>query len=250
MATSAKHCFSVFFLLFLFSVSQVKARESKFFSKITHKNVVQTSVPQTKPPAELSPAKDAVLSPTPAPETVVMEPSPAPSSVPDERDNGYGLYGHGVGYNEQYTSKKEVPSTTGVENELLSEEFTKDEWSENEEDDENESEDDQRGQSGKYFSTGPVTKNYRYGTNGYDQIKPSEQQGMSDTRFLENGKYYHHVSNENSNNKDNYNYNYNNNNNNNNNYNGYDQTAEKDPRYVFDTMEEYEKYQESRGYVP
>ncbi|XP_060959384.1 protein E6 [Cannabis sativa] len=228
MATSAKHYFSVFFfLLFLFSTSSlVKARESKFFSKITHKNVVQSNVdPQTKLPAELSPSKTVVLSPSssPAPETVVEVRSPAPSSVPDEKENGYGLYGHGVGYNEQYSSKKEIPSTTGagaiVGNELLSEEFAEDEWPESEEVDENEGEDDRREESGKYFSTGPVTKNYHYGTNGYDQIKPSQQQGMSDTRFLENGKYYHH-------------------------------TAEKNTRYVFDSMEEYEKYQESRGYEP
>ena len=225
-----------FFLLLLFFASQVNARESKFFSKVTHNNANQPNISHTKVPDGPTPA--------PAPYTEVLVPSPAPSSDTDERENGYGLYGQGEHYNEQFHSTKEIPTTAGagVESELLSEEFTGDEGFETEID---ESEFERRRESGdrvldkgKYYS-GPVKKNYYYGNNGYDQIKPIEKQGMSDTRFLENGRYFHDLRNEN-----------NNNNHNNNYYNGYDQTAQRNSRYEFDSMEEYERYQESQGYVP
>jgi len=69
---------------------------------------------------------------------------------------------------------------------------------------------------------------------------------MSDTRFLENGKYYYNA---NTVNNENYN------------LNGYESergsTAENEGYYEksqypneFDTMEEYEKQQEEQGYTP
>lgn len=45
-----------------------------------------------------------------------------------------------------------------------------------------------------YTSSRGYTGNNYYNTNGYE----NEKQGMSDTRFLENGKYYYDVQNENS----------------------------------------------------
>ncbi|PON97825.1 Protein E [Trema orientale] len=234
MASSSIPVF--FFVLLLFSAFQVKARESKLFSKVTHNNAIQPSSPKKETPVE-------VLTPAPAPETAVPAPSPAPSSGTNERENGYGLYGQEEAYNERFPSTKEIPTTSGgVENELLSEDFPGNEGFEIN-DDENEAERRDRGLDKRKYYSGPVTKNYYYGNNGYDQIKPIERQGMSDTRFLDNGRYFRDVKNENEN-ENNYNKNYRYYN------NGYDQTAERNTRYEFDSMEEYEKYQESQGYVP
>lgn len=85
-------------------------------------------------------------------------------------------------------------------------------------------------------------KSNNYNGNGYE----GKREGMSDTRFLENGKYYYNA---NTVNNENYN------------LNGYESergsTAENEGYYEksqypneFDTMEEYEKQQEEQGYTP
>ncbi|GMN53863.1 hypothetical protein TIFTF001_023005 [Ficus carica] len=250
-STSAKHSSLLFFcflLAILFSASsQAEARESRFFSKVTRLiGTVDKFITEVPTPA-----------PAPAPETAeslpVPAPTPATSFDTETVNNGYGLYG---------TDQESTPAA----NEMLTEDFGGDEGSDNGYDKSNynvKSENDNV-ESGK-------GNYYNYGRNGYGSEKSgaSEQQGMSDTRFLDNGKYYPDVKNDQSENDGQYQNRYN--------YNGYndqkaergssgynydqtaergsggynDQTDERGSRYVFDTIEEYEKYQQSQGmYVP
>lgn len=218
---AAKHFSLFFFVALLLSASaQAEARESRFFSKVTRLIGTVKVITEVPTPAP---------APAPAPETSEL-PVPVPAPVPmagfaTETDSGYGLYG----------TYQQTPPETDVENEMLTEEHAAgDEGFEN-----------GYGKSGYNVDSGKGNNNYYGNVNGYGTEKSgSEQQGMSDTRFLANGKYSHDVKNENEIKHENYkSY-----------YNGYndDQTAERGPRYVFDSMEEYEKYQESQGksYVP
>ena len=76
------------------------------------------------------------------------------------------------------------------------------------------------------------------GNNIWDEIK---QQGLSDTRSLQNGRYNFDLKNEN-----------------NNRFNGYDTArkgstgneGESEKQNEFDSLEEYEKYLQRRGYLP
>lgn len=92
------------------------------------------------------------------------------------------------------------------------------------------------------YSNNFNNNNNNYYGNGYER---KGDQGMSDTRFMENGKYYYNVNGEN----ENYN------------LNGYESSergsTENEGYYQknqypneFDTMEEYEKQQEAQGYTP
>jgi hypothetical protein len=111
------------------------------------------------------------------------------------------------------------------------------------------------GYSSNYNNNNGYTTNYNgngysnnYNGNGYSNNYNSngyqtERQGMSDTRFMENGKYYFHVDNEN------------------NNINGYEtrkETSKNEGYYgtnmypnEFNSMEEYEKQEENQEeFVP
>ncbi|QHO31383.1 hypothetical protein HN51_019594 [Arachis hypogaea] len=90
-----------------------------------------------------------------------------------------------------------------------------------------------------YNTNNEYNSNYN---NVFDEVK---REGMSDTRFMENGKYYYPVKN---NNNQNYNLNE---------YESVRGKTENEGYYEktqypneFDTMEEYEKQQESQGYTP
>ncbi|KAM1241565.1 hypothetical protein ACFX2J_046751 [Malus domestica] len=92
------------------------------------------------------------------------------------------------------------------------------------------------------------------GRGGYNRNPPgggneiSEQQGMSDTRFLENGKYYHDVKNEIKNNNFNGNYESDGRGSTRNDVEGYYGNSHSSNE--FNTMEEYDRYQKTQGYVP
>ncbi|KAF3444072.1 hypothetical protein FNV43_RR13762 [Rhamnella rubrinervis] len=269
---------------------QIEARVSTFFSKFTRfhtndDNVTDPKLPITKEP---TPAPAPALAPEvegfPAPELApvpasttpeVQAPSPAPEYfIYTESENGYGLYG-----TRTSTTDDQTPSTVDVkdEDEILSEELV---GGESFERGYNQNKDSYKNNIGgnpsstrtygtafnsiggnptttsiyKQYSNNGYRRSYDgnsgynnngYYTsnnpNGYDQI---QRQGMSDTRFLENGRYYHDVKN------DNVNY-----------YNNRYETergSSKDQGSYgrsenlneFNTMEEYEKYQESQHYVP
>ncbi|KAL1299154.1 hypothetical protein AAHE18_18G088200 [Arachis hypogaea] len=103
------------------------------------------------------------------------------------------------------------------------------------------------------YNNGYDNKNHEdsYSNNNYNESNYNsvfdevKREGMSDTRFMENGKYYYPVKN---NNNQNYNLNE---------YESVRGKTEHEGYYEktqypneFDTMEEYEKQQESQGYTP
>ncbi|BFG25128.1 hypothetical protein CerSpe_114020 [Prunus speciosa] len=262
MAPFAKPLSFFFLIVLIFSsFENIQARESVFFSKVTHynnkKNVneptISTSIAEVPTPAP-SPAAEA-------PELADV-PAPAPSYSEKEHRNNGALYGLGSG---KSPSTEETPTTIDVEDEILAEELSGESF-------------DRTGNyestnlynnngyktnyvnnnnyvNGNGYKTNYVnnnnyingngytkTNNYK-GGNGGENREINAQQGMSDTRFLENGRYYHDVINQN------FNENYEAGRGSTRNYvEGYNGNRENSNE--FNTMEEYDKYQESRGYVP
>ncbi|KAJ9686248.1 hypothetical protein PVL29_015245 [Vitis rotundifolia] len=151
MASSA--VLSFLFILVLFSSPQIQGRESKFFSKVTHNS---SPTEAAKEPSSEFP-DTPVYAPTPAP-----APGPASELFQSDTLDGYGLYGRG---------SKEFSPTTVSENEVVPEELTDESYKE-------------------LAETSYTNNNNRYSTEYYkNNGHTTEQQGMSDTRFLENGKY-------------------------------------------------------------
>ncbi|KAI5412991.1 protein E6 [Lathyrus oleraceus] len=270
--------FSLFFFLLLLS-PQIQARQNKFFSFFSHfkttNNVNDPQLPQPPSPS-LAPAQEPAAAPEIGRTTVPSGPAPEPEFLV-ETGNGYGLYGID---STQYSSTKETPKTiTDFENELLNEDFnddksyktgdpqtnlhnnnevyTKSYNSEeyknnyNSEDHKNNynseeyknnynSEDHKNNYNSEEYKNNYNNYNKNYG-NGYER---KGEFGMSDTRFVENGKYHYNVNSEN----ENYN-----------NLNGYESgrgNTENEGYYEknqhpneFETMEEYEKQQEAQGYT-
>ncbi|KAG4960961.1 hypothetical protein JHK87_037594 [Glycine soja] len=241
--------------------------------------------PGPTPKPASAPELEPESAPTPAPSaeqeigsTIPSGPAPEPEFF--DSGEGYGLYGRGS--YSQYPPTKETPTTTTTfQNELLNEDFndesyktgypktnlynnnneeyknndnTKEEYrnsyiggysddfnrySNNNNNNNNGKENYNNNYNGKenYYNN-----NDNYISNGYEE----KREGMSDTRFLENGKYYYHVNSV----KENYN------------LNGYESgrgsATENEGNYYeksqypneFDTMEEYEKQQEEQGYTP
>ena len=151
MAPSA--VLSFLFILVLFSSPQIQARESKFFSKVTH---YSSPTEAAKEPSSEYP-EAPVYAPTPAP-----APGPASELFQSDTLDGYGLYGRG---------SNEFSPATVSENEVVPEELTDESYKE-------------------LAETSYSNNNNRYNTEYYkNNGHTTEQQGMSDTRFLENGKY-------------------------------------------------------------
>ena len=212
MAPSA--VLSFLFILVLFSSPQIQARESKFFSKVTH---YSSPTEAAKEPSSEYP-EAPVSAPTPAP-----APGPASELFQSDTLDGYGLYGRG---------SNEFSPATVSENEVVPEELTDESYKELAETSYSNNNNrysteyyknnghttEQQGMSdtrflenGKYsynpdtYSTNSNKNGYSssYRNNGYSTSSShnngysTEKQGMSDTRFLENGKYYHDLNNEN-----------------------------------------------------
>ncbi|KAK4796626.1 hypothetical protein SAY86_028952 [Trapa natans] len=236
-------------LLLLLSCSclHTQARESKFFSKAIHIHSTAKSVEETKPESPLPSREDApVVSPTQTPEAGPYN-FTAPAGAPASSESGYGLYGHGSG---SYESEATVgDANDSFENETLAEE---------ELNDNDRTEKEEYTNNNNYYNNkeNVYSNGYNlYGSNnnGYSESYSSSsgRQGMSDTRFMENGKYFYDTS------RDAISHD----------QNAFDQTDEKqssytttaggpyeiensqyDPnysKYVFNTMEDYYK---SQGY--
>lgn len=281
MAPFAKSLSFFFLLVLVFSSENIQARESVFFSKVTHynKNVneptISTSIAEVPTPAPSPAAEAPKLADVPAPAAEAPEladvPAPAPSYLEKEHRHNGALYGLGSG---KSPSTEETPTTIDGEDEILAEELSGESF-------------DRTGNyestnlynnngyktnyvnnnnnyvngngyktnyvnNNNYINSNGYTKRNNYkggngytktnnykGGNGRENREINAQQGMSDTRFLENGRYYRDVKNE-------INQNFNEN---------YEAGRGSTRNYVqnsneFNTMEEYDKYQESRGYEP
>ncbi|OMO52800.1 protein E6-like protein [Corchorus capsularis] len=217
MASLAKPITFFFLVVFLSSSVQIQARQSKFFSKIFHLG------------AKISPQLEAT--------TPLAAPAPAPaplSGAPESQDPYYGLYGHGQGTGLfppaketgfSSSSSSNIPtSTTTFEDDLLAEELAADdEKYETGYEKINYNNNNGYTTSSSNYNNGQTLGNYNnngyntnYNTNGYGNGYSSsnynngqtlsnynnneyetERQGMSDTRFVEGGKYYYDVKNEN-----------------------------------------------------
>ncbi|CAA2982179.1 Hypothetical predicted protein [Olea europaea subsp. europaea] len=222
--------FSCFLFILFFTCSQVEARDSKFFYKYVHfsnnnnKNYVTVpssiqSLAPTPAPAPLT----SQINNTPAPLGAEIGDVPVPAPAPIETENAYyGLYGKGSS-SDQFpfkTTSTTTPTTEGGDDEFSTEEFRMENFNE------------LNSRESNNYNNNFYPDNYNnngYSTESYT-VRP---QGMSDTRSLENGKYYYDIKN------DNYNQN-----------SGYEPTRETNneegyynqkSKYEFDSMEEYEK---------
>ncbi|KAL9321184.1 hypothetical protein ACSQ67_013023 [Phaseolus vulgaris] len=135
------------FLLFttLFLALQISARDSQFFSKVSHfdnNNVKETELPNREAPE-------------------VNKVDQQPPFVP-ETENSYGLYGH--------DESNQAPSTTTTKNAASYTTPT------------------------SYHPYKTEFENNKYFNNdAYNNRYNGEKQGMSDTRFLEGGRYFHDI---------------------------------------------------------
>lgn len=248
-----------FFLLVLFSSLQIEARQRLFFSKVTHNNRNEPEIPVTEDPATptptptytptYAPTYTPTYAPAPAPELTlggapeegtlpVPVPAPAPAPMDMESELGYDLYG----YADQ---EMRTPTTIDVQNEIVTQDNGRYENT-NLYNDNNEYVTNYKSDryTNKYINGREGFTNSYYNGNGNRLDGVVEQQGMSDTRFLENGSYYQDdVRNENNDKVNGYQSGRGSTTN-----EGYFGNSEKPNE--FNTMEEYENYQESQGYVP
>lgn len=247
-----------FFLLGLFSSLQIEARQRLFFSKVTHNNRNEPEIPVTEDPATptptptytptYAPTYTPTYAPAPAPEltlggapeegTLTVLPAPAPAPMDSESELGYDLYG----YADQ---EMRTPTTIDVQNEIVTQDNGRYENT-NLYNDNNEYVTNYKSDryTNKYINGREGFTNSYYNGNGNRLDGVVEQQGMSDTRFLENGSYYQDdVRNENNDKVNGYQSGRGSTTN-----EGYFGNSEKPNE--FNTMEEYENYQERQEYVP
>lgn len=201
---------SFLFLTTLLLPLQITARDSQFFSKVTHfdSNNNNNNVKETEFPNKEGPLNKPEQQPVFTPET----------------ENSYGLYGHEstqlpsttttttyqpyeaefqhtskypnkyYNYNnEAYsTNQNELSNTrlTGTGYRNSDKYYNKDAYGGNQ----NELS-DTKYTEGEYNSMGNQNnyKKYHYNNNVANKRYNGEKQGMSDTRFLEGGKYYYDV---------------------------------------------------------
>ncbi|KAB2091102.1 hypothetical protein ES319_A03G167700v1 [Gossypium barbadense] len=201
MASFANHIVLFFFLLLSSSV-QIQARESKFFSKIFHLGAKISPLVVPTPTPAPAPASAPALAPTVAPAT-------APANI-GIQDPYYGLYGHGSGMVPPAKEGVTTSNTpTAFENELFAEELADEKYESGyEKNNYNYNNNNNGYTTSKYNNNGYTLSSYNnngysgnYNTNGYNDNYnnngyETERQGMSDTRFVEGGKYYYNMKNE------------------------------------------------------
>ncbi|KAI4333921.1 hypothetical protein L6164_018672 [Bauhinia variegata] len=254
MASFGTHL-SLFFLLALLLSPQIQAREGKFYSLFSHFTTKEPQVvlekAKTPAPAQ-APTTTMATEPALAPEFSSVAPGPAPEAFFVDKGDGYGLYGTDP---TEYSPTKETPTSyTNFENELLNEDLNGESYKKGYPKFPPPRQSNYNNEMlyrNNYDSYG-YKKNYvdnSYSNNAYDQyhvnhnnqLNNGKREGMSDTRFVENGRYYHDVNNEN--------------------VKGYESRSgntENEFGYFdknkypneYNTMEEYEKEQQSQRYIP
>jgi len=277
---------SFLFLLTIFS-KQIHARESQFFSKVgaTTATPSTTTINNNNVQDKTLPNKE---------EESFNKQELDPAFIPDTQ-NGYGLYGQESSQfptttkltNAPYTTTTYQPYKTQTQTQETYTNYptdstttttTNNHYNNNayEEQQQNfgetslqESEYTNMGNqnSNKYYNGANSNNNNKY-YNGAKSYNNDEKQGMSDTRYLEHGKYYYDVNNENSNyypnqyqqnSRNNYNTRgyYNNNNNNYNTRGYYNNNNNENSKYEYnnnsmqkyDNQDDFEESQEEQ-YVP
>ncbi|KAF5732562.1 hypothetical protein HS088_TW17G00091 [Tripterygium wilfordii] len=173
----AKQVSCFFLILFFSSTVQIQARDSFFFSKLTHYSINKHH--EKKPKKLIPPLVPPTLAPTQTP-----APAPAPTTILqsglDETDlvnqelSGFSYQSN----NNEYKLTGETP-LTGHENENYNNNNNGYGLNEN-------------GYESSNYNNNGYSSNYKSSNNGYYEM---ERQGMSDTRSLENGRYYYDVKN-------------------------------------------------------
>ncbi|XP_022720995.1 protein E6-like [Durio zibethinus] len=187
MASSSK----LISILFLFALSSMQIHARELFSKIpdTREQEHETFIPET---------------------TQKTTQEQEPRFIP-ETQNGYGLYGHKSGQlppSTTTTTTKEtyepyvtpvkyhpdepynsIPASNNNNNNKNTFYYKKNAYESTEQQNLGEARFTER-----EWSTKENQYNHYNGNNGYNN---GEKQGMSDTRYLENGKYYHDIKNDN-----------------------------------------------------
>ncbi|KAJ6999880.1 hypothetical protein D5086_008091 [Populus alba] len=265
---------SFLFLLTIFS-KQIHARESQFFSKVS----ATTATPSTTT-INNNNVQDKTL-PSKQEESFNKQ-ELDPAFIPDTQ-NGYGLYGQESSRfptttklaNAPYTTTTYQPYKTQTQTQETYTNYptdsttttTNNHYNNNgyEEQQQNFGETSLQGseytnmgnQNNNKYYNGANSYNNKY-YNGANSYTNDEKQGMSDTRYLANGKYYYDLNNENSNyyrnqyqqnSRNNYNTRgyYNNNNNNNDENSKYEYNNNSMQKY--DNQDDFEESQEEQ-YVP
>ncbi|XP_010549353.1 PREDICTED: protein E6 [Tarenaya hassleriana] len=167
----------------LLSTQQIHARESFFFHKFQrdrNPSSVPVEATHEKTSVELPPKKE----------------QQEPSFVP-ESENGYGLYGHETTYdnknnnnnNEEFKYEENVnyePSNTPTSlSQADDESYNLDKYSKDNEYYNNNNNDNNE----NYYNSNAFGRERSKGYNSYNN-EEEERQGMSDTRFMEKGKYF------------------------------------------------------------
>ncbi|PSS04803.1 hypothetical protein CEY00_Acc20661 [Actinidia chinensis var. chinensis] len=180
MALSPKH-FTFLLFLSLLSSHLGHARDAQFFSKVT----------PTTATTPTNNAKETIEVPQKEQEYVTKQ-EQEPRFIPDTQ-TGYGLYGHESGQFPPTTTRTttSLPYTTTNNNNnnyYNNEAYASD----------TQGMSDTRFVDKAYTTPTNDNNNYYNGANNYynTQQQPNnyyntQKQGMSDTRFLENGKYYY-----------------------------------------------------------
>lgn len=272
MATYRDQQFCLLFVLLLIFSPQINARHASFFSRFMHLSN-NVDVKETKQSISNAPGLASALAPEPVEITPATTPAPSPAPEVAVRGEAYGLYGRDD--SNRFSETQEKPA---VNNQLLDEELFDESYKNtgssktnlysnydsnptnynnynsyqyrrvddtNRNSDNNGYLNNKRSYSyPKVYYNNEFYNNRVDNSNGGDEV--SERQGMSDTRFLENGKYYDDVKGEKISNDD-----------------VFDESLEKESTklgegyyennkspYEFDSMEEYERQEESQGYRP
>ncbi|GAV60324.1 hypothetical protein CFOL_v3_03855 [Cephalotus follicularis] len=219
MASSPKFI-SILFLITIFSI-QIQARESQFFSKVStnfDNSAQETATLPNNQAQEQTVETQATTKPLPTQEQ-------EPTFIP-ETQNGYGLYGHESGQHPPSTTTTTnkpndasytttgtgyLPYTTQAQETSPYKKY-RDTYdprtntnNNNNYYNKNAYETDQQNWGNSrftergYTNTANQKNNYQQnqyhgGNSGYTNV---EKQGMSDTRYLENGRYHYDIKNEN-----------------------------------------------------
>ncbi|XP_062095776.1 protein E6 [Humulus lupulus] len=218
MAHPKPTLFFSFFFLFLLS-HQIHARDSQFFSKFTNDN----NNPKETTTTVVTPRNNDN-------QKQVDQQQEEPTFIPDTQNNGYGLYGHESGQfspsetsvnEEHFTTTKTTtngggaaPYTTNSATPVSTYEpyttpttttyykpYTTPIGRPYRADDQTEEENDKYAYNNAQFynNNNNENENENYNANkrntnnggGNDRSYNPERQGMSDTRFMENGKYFY-----------------------------------------------------------
>ncbi|CAO2842886.1 unnamed protein product [Amaranthus hypochondriacus] len=248
MASSQKFGCILFLLIISFFSIQTHARESQFFSKFTRNG--ETTTTSTTPNTDYNPnnnEKEFVH--------LKKQSDEQPVFIPQTTETGYGLYGHETGLdppsttlynmddinnnnNENLYNNNENFNTNNNNNEyheknyatelqgLSSTSYTNNNYKNNNNNYKNNNYENNNKNNYENYNNNNNYENYNnnnnkgegkfYGGAGYNGVQ--EKQGMSDTRFMYNGKYFYDVEaekrsnyNPNNNNFMSYSNNYNNN---------------------------------------